>query len=130
MNIIREISSALHLMIAAIRLRDKKTEIHTTATGQCVASLSTARLVSFLLVQSVRISIATFLGWGGMRFLSYTINLPEMLLNSVALEFVLERSPAGKSASPAPRAPTSVHPWTFEHFLIFIHAKPRSGLLG
>ena len=82
MSIIHEISAAMQLMIAAVRLRGAATEFD----GRQIVSLSTTRVVCFLVVQTARIFIATRLGIGGMRFLSYTINLTEMLLNAVALE--------------------------------------------
>ena len=38
-------------------------------------------------LQAFRVAIAIRLGWGGLRFLCYTLELPEILFNSVALEF-------------------------------------------
>ena len=40
-------------------------------------------------VQALRITVALCLGYGGMRFLVATISLENLLLNCVALEFIL-----------------------------------------
>ena len=86
MSIVSEINSALHLMFASLRLRGATTEFAMVGGKKTIATLSTVRVAIFLAVQAIRIAIAVRLGSGGMFFLINTIDLPEILLNSVALE--------------------------------------------
>ena len=54
-----------------------------------VASLSRSRYVAREVISALRMCIAAFLTYQGTQFLVYTIAIEELLLNAVALEFVI-----------------------------------------
>jgi len=54
-----------------------------------LTSMAQGTRVIGILVLIVRCGVVAFVGWEGFRFLSYTIEKVDLLLNSLALEFVL-----------------------------------------
>ena len=100
--VITEVDSCARLIAAAARLRGATTKI---VAGK-IHSISNTRLAFFVAVQTVRLVVALALGYGafasargsslrtyqpptlagGTRFLTITIPLGEIILNSVALE--------------------------------------------
>jgi hypothetical protein len=54
-----------------------------------VEALSLSRVVCIFVVQLARLAIGVLLLWYGCLFLVYTVSVPDLLLNTVALEFVI-----------------------------------------
>ena len=50
-----------------------------------LVSVSTARLVCFLVVQGIRITVCSALCFGGSKFIGFTISLKDLILNCIAL---------------------------------------------
>jgi hypothetical protein len=82
-----EISSTLSTLRAVARLHGQTTGVD--ADGR-LTSIGTARLLWFSMVQAVRLLIAAGLCYGGSYFIAHTIALGDLILNCIALEFVLE----------------------------------------
>ena len=58
--------------------------------GPCVEHVSDARCACCCLVSLIRLAVCVVLGWYGSLFLvRYSITLGDLLLNAVALEFVM-----------------------------------------
>ena len=69
---------------------DKKTEINAIGDGRyIVAKLSRERLVGRVAISVIRLTIAGFMFYQGTLFLVYTISISDLLLNAVALAFVI-----------------------------------------
>ena len=85
-KVINEIGSSLRVTIAIARLRGAKTKIVQGKLG----SVSTPRIVWFTFVQMTRLTVAVILAVYGTIFLTHTIELSEVILNCVALTFVME----------------------------------------
>ena len=88
--IIDEISSCLTTLRAVAHMHGKTTRL---VDGK-IESISTMRLVWFFSVQSVRLVIASALCYGGSKFIANAIKLGDLILNCVALEFVLNADEA------------------------------------
>lgn len=92
--IFEEISSVIRFVLAVLSMpRARKTFFVHRETehegGIAVDSLSWGRLVAALLVSAVRLAVAVLLGFSGTDFLVYTQTTQDLVLNAVALEFVL-----------------------------------------
>jgi hypothetical protein len=68
-------------MRAVARLHGKKTSF----VNGVVASVGTTRLLFFLAMQALRLTVASLLGYGGAYFIGYTIGLKDLILNCIAL---------------------------------------------
>jgi hypothetical protein len=86
-QVLVEISSCLSTIRAVARLHGHATDVDVDGK---LRSVSTVRLLSFILVQLFRLAIAAALCYGGSYFIAHTIALGDLILNCVALEFVLE----------------------------------------
>ena len=87
MRVIADANAAIHMIVAAINLRAPATKITVSAMGkEQVKALSTVRTVWFISTQAVRLATAICLGYGGMLFLGRTIDLAELILNTMALD--------------------------------------------
>ena len=81
-QVVRELASSLTLTWAVAHLRGP-----TTSFGKDgkLTSVSTVRLVCFLVVQGIRIAICAALCYGGSKFIGFTISLKDLILNCIAL---------------------------------------------
>ena len=87
MRVIGVMNGAIHMIMAAVHLRAPATNITVSAMGkQQVKALSTVRTVWVIITQAVRLAIAICLGVGGTLFLGRTIDLTELILNTMALD--------------------------------------------
>ena len=66
--------------------KNKKKNVHVFSKAGKLISVSSARLVCFLVVQGIRIAICSALCYGGSFFIAHTIALGDLILNCVALE--------------------------------------------
>ena len=90
-----ELDCCLRTIRAVARLHGATTHF---VDGMLV-SVSTARLLCFLAVQMVRLTVASALCYGGSYFIAHTIPLGDLILNCVALQVRTSRSPtAGLTA--------------------------------
>ena len=81
-TVLSEMASCTRVTVAALQLHGGTTQI---VEGR-IQSISTIRLVVFVATQTLRIGIAAALAYGGIRFLTNTVQLDEIVLNAVALE--------------------------------------------
>ena len=86
-KVINEIGCTLRVTVAVARLRGPKTKI---ITGGKLESVTMPRIVWFTLVQMTRLAVACTLAVTGTIFLCHTVELPEVILNCVALSFVMD----------------------------------------
>ena len=86
MRIITDINSAIKVSRTVVHLRGDSTVIKQSDTIE-ITSISTGRVFFFLCVQLCRVVIATLLWFGGTFFLVHTVDISELMLNVVALEF-------------------------------------------
>ena len=84
-TVVTEVAACLRVTAAVVHLRGAKTEI----SEDSIKSISTARVGWFMVVQAIRLSIAVLLAYGGSRFLTSTIPLDDLILNT-ARYFLLE----------------------------------------
>ena len=68
MSVLGEVAAAIQLMLAAIQLRGRATELIATGESKRIKTLSHARVAWFIAVQAVRLAIALGLGYAGIRF--------------------------------------------------------------
>ena len=85
-TILNEVTSCLCVTAAAIQLQGASTRI---VKGN-INSISSVRVVCFVSIQMIRLAIAILLAYGGMRFLGNTFSLGDLILNTLALEFVIQ----------------------------------------
>ncbi len=78
-----EIELCLSTMRAIARLHGPTTSCDDRGK---LRSVSTARLFWFIMVQAVRLLVASALCYGGSYFIANTIALGDLILNCVALE--------------------------------------------
>ena len=83
---ISEIGSCLTTIRAAVYLNGADCGATTRIVAGKLASISMARLICFLSVQSLRLVIAAVLCYGGSKFIANTIALGDLIINCVALE--------------------------------------------
>ncbi len=81
-QVVREFASSLTLTWAVAHLRGPTTSF--SKAGKLI-SVSPARLVCFLVVQGIRITICAALCYGGSKFIGFTISLKDLILNCIAL---------------------------------------------
>ena len=82
MSIVGEFSSCFRVL---------KAVWENVGVGSCNIAISCTRAVLFSLVQVVRLMIAGVLLYAGVLYLCHsTISIPDLLLNMVALEFILD----------------------------------------
>ena len=84
-QVIREISCAIQVCRAVLQLRGDTTVIRLAEKMEII-SVSNSRVWFFLSVQLCRVVIAILLWYGGTYFLVSTIDVSELMLNTVALE--------------------------------------------
>ena len=72
-----------------LRVSDSTTEMLLADDAISFVSISTGRMCFVLVTQTVRLAIACLLLVSGAEWLAYTTSMSDMLLNAVALEFVL-----------------------------------------
>lgn len=89
-SLIKDLSAALHLIMAVVRVRGPATKIHE---GR-IEALSVRRVIWFVGVQLVRMAVAISLGYGGARLLCKTIHLEGLLRTTVALKCARARAHA------------------------------------
>ena len=81
-QVLHEMSACLTTIRAVARLHGKTTSF----VDGVVASVGTTRLLFFLVMQALRLAVATMLCYGGAYFIGHTIGLGELILNCIALE--------------------------------------------
>mmetsp|Transcript_866 Transcript_866/g.2638 ORF Transcript_866/g.2638 Transcript_866/m.2638 type:complete len:847 (-) Transcript_866:23-2563(-) len=70
--------------------RGRRSEVRLTHDGQIVIEkLSRKRFVFVAFIQLIRLVIGAILIWNGSLYLAHTIDVGELILNAIALEFVL-----------------------------------------
>ena len=90
MSVFKELNAALSFLVALLQLpRGATTEIQITTEECKIASISKARLCTVIAIQMVRMTVAGLMMWSGYLFLVNTLPIEDLLLNAVALEFVL-----------------------------------------
>ena len=87
----REVNATVRISAAVLALPRGGGTALTLGEGGSLAfeRLSYARLAAFLLAMGLRLGVCVLLALYGCRFLVHTISIGELLLNAVALEFVL-----------------------------------------
>ena len=85
MGIITDVHSAIEASKSVLPLRGDRTIIIKRSTEIEIISISNIRVFCFLGVQLCRIMIAAWLWYGGTFFLAYTVNIPDLLLNTGAI---------------------------------------------
>jgi len=83
-----EIKAIIHFSRCVLQLPRHSTDIELTPDTMRFLSISTGRVCFVLLVQAARMVLAFTLLVSGAQWLAYTTDIPDMLLNAVALEFV------------------------------------------
>ncbi len=81
-QVVEEMAACLTTLRAVARLHGKTTRF----VDGVVVSVGTTRLVCFFAVQSVRLTVASMLCYGGSYFIAHTIGLGDLILNCIALE--------------------------------------------
>ena len=90
MSVFKELNAALSFIISVLQLpRGTATVMEITAEECKIASISKTRLGSLLVIQLVRMMVAGIMMWAGYLFIVNTLPIGDLLLNAVALEFVL-----------------------------------------
>jgi hypothetical protein len=79
-----DIDSCAKTIVCAVCVHGRTTHFDN---GEII-SVSTARLLCFLVVQLSRLAIAVALAYGGSYFIAHEISLGDLILNCVALEVV------------------------------------------
>ena len=87
----QDITRAVQLVMTVLILPTSRSNyVKREEGGFAIEGLSCVCKVSFCLVQFVRIVLAVLLGCAGSIYLIRTLSIPDLLLNMVALEFVLQ----------------------------------------
>jgi hypothetical protein len=81
-QVVHKMSACLTTMRAVAQLHDKTTSF----VDGVVASIGTARMLCFLVMQALRLAVAAMLCYGGAYFIGHTIGLGDLILNCIALE--------------------------------------------
>ena len=83
MGIITEVHSTYEAIRAVLLLRGNRTIVKISDEIEII-SISNTRVFCFLGVQLCRIVIAVWLWYGGAVFLTHTIDVPDLVLNTGA----------------------------------------------
>ena len=87
----REVNATVRISAAVLALPRGGATTFTLAEsgGRSLERLSYPRLIAFLLVMASRLGVCVMLAVFGCEFLVHTVSIADLLLNAVALEFVL-----------------------------------------
>lgn len=89
MSIVIELGATVKLCRGVYPLWASETTMRPSPMGVELASISSIRFAGFMSVQLVRFTIAVLLLIGGLIFLVNATSITDLLLNTVALEFIL-----------------------------------------
>ena len=84
MGIFQDVHSAFEASKSVLHLWGDRTVIRSSTEIEII-SISSIRVFCFLSVQLCRIVIAVWLWYGGIFFLVYTVDIPDLMLNTGAV---------------------------------------------
>lgn len=88
-TVLPELQTSVHFFWAMVALPRVTKSATSDGVEFALDHVGIRRQCSLLMISLVRIAIACFLLVWGLKYLAYTVSLPDLLLNAVALELVL-----------------------------------------
>ena len=90
LTVSKEVNAAADMILGALRIeKGRSTSLEEEDDEYSFASMTKLRVYVFSIVQCLRMTLAGWLLWYGTEFLVYTTSLTELMLNAVALEFIM-----------------------------------------